>query len=353
MSRRTAVPLIASIALTGCAQTQKTHYSVKIVFMNHSDLRNLDSFFAEVDAAEKVGKPYELILYENAISKASNYVTDGLTINGILIGIKKNYESLLKNGMSAEEAEELSKINSRGSFPGRISEFLLTFFVRAAIRIRGKTVLSLEAYSGEDYRMISEDMARSNLLANKFGSSFSSGTASLKELVSERMEVDSSMLQNAQERRDRLVIQNLVGVLDTGTGIFSDLTSRKEMKAIGFMGLSHQNAHDSSDERLSLEKEVLADIYSIEDQLISKNNSAPRLMTRREAYLTVIDTLYTRAVIKDIAVTDPNRAKGFVNKALALTEEDLDKLSDDTAKITDFKKRQSFILNRIIGYDAF
>jgi hypothetical protein len=352
MSRRTAVPLIASVALMDCTQTKKAHYSVKIVFMNHGNLENLDKFFGEIDASEKVGRPYELILYENAVSKASNYVTDSLALNGILIGIKRNYESLLKSGVSTREAEELSKISSRGSFPGRIPEFLLTLFVRGAIR--GKTVLPLEAYSGEDYRIISEDMARSSLLANKFGLSFGSGIASLGDLVSEQMEVDSSTLQNVVKRRDRLVVQNLVGVLDTGTGSFSDLAGRKEVRAIGLMGISHQNAYrDFSNERLSIEKGVLANIYSIEDQLISMDRSAPRLMTRREAYLVVIDKLYTKAIMKNIAEIDPNRARGFVNKALALTEEDLDKLSDDTAKITDFRKRQSFILNRIIGYEAF
>jgi hypothetical protein len=329
---------------------------VKIFFLEHDGKDAALKILDDIKMASAEGKPYQLLLTENADSPNATYKNRQISLNVDLIYANAIYRNELQNGATTEEASQQSekylrtKIDMEGQ-PQGICDFMYTLMNGAADM--DMRVMSFERYSPRQVSFL--DGFETNVYDvhdKKWADMCYNQNATLGQLMREMESFEPKLIGYINYRNED-VDQEIKPILSDATRLFPEMNDLKgkPLRAIGFLGTQHIRAgiDMAKDGAVDVRVDTTSPYQNPLSDRISESLSLGKKATEKDYYLLAIGGSFFDGIVESISETNPALADKIVNQALNLTENQLEQLDIKSAQIADMDERRCYIFNTIAG----
>jgi hypothetical protein len=311
----------------------------------------------EIDTAKKQGKEYDILLDENAIELDKTYESRAIDTNRKLSEGYSYYLSLVNKGypeylIDQQMIEFAKNIERDPEGEKEYTDFLLT--INAGLAERNIKKIPLESHSAKEIAEIDEATKRIDALRKEIYSR----PPTLRELADYQAGYARFLLESTI-KRNREIRDNIGERFSQAKKLFPQLRGKK-IRGLGYIGYQHGRFPVDNDM-----VNVTVEQYHSAAEAISENIHSqiayPRPYTRRESYLIAIQERFLSPLVAQMpSLSKWLDSKGYGNlpdvlteRALNMTEEQLDQINDSASRIKDVNEQYAFVLNQILGTNLF
>lgn len=331
-------------------------YTLDLFFMAHSSAARADMLLNRMDAAADSGKPYDVMLMEQAGEPEKGFEAKWTGIVRQFGNVRVLYADLvygkkIEPAKAAEMcAENMRKNNNWGSAVDSYFESELF----TGLALKRSYAAAIEEYGKADAEYLGKvggellkEQAKTNAIT-------SSGKVPTLGYYAEEDGKENAIIREAELLRDKKTKEGLPDLMRKIRDMFPALRSKPVVRAIGFLGIEHyKDWKDFHPKGVKLQVELCSDSDPVSAEVLA-DVGYDRLKTKRELYVYASEQQYgLDEFLSGLLKVEPELAKKMISRAVSFTLKDWQDIDAKTANMESLPQRKVFMLNALAGKRIF